>query len=269
MRFGSNFGRAMPAPTSTSVPAALELRERRLLAAAVARALERDVERLVDEVVRHRRGRRAPRASTDAGAELLAERAAALLRLAHDDVVDAERLERRDRQEPDRAAAGDEPAGAGPGAAGLGDAVQRDRERLGERRVLEREVVGHAQRLGGADRLVAGERALPVAVVGADPAPLDAQRRAGPRGSTRTCRTWATGPPTTRSPTAQPVTPGADRGDRARVLVALDHARPAAPLEEEVQVGAADPAVAHLEQQLARARARAWAGPRPRRPAAP
>ena len=45
---------------------------------------------------------------------------------------------------------------------------------------------------------------------------------------------------------------GAERGDRARELVALDHAGAAAPLDEEVQVGAADPAVADLEQQLAR-----------------
>ena len=134
MRFGSNFGRAMPAPTSTSVPAALELRERRLLRAAVARALERDVEGLVDEVVRHCGRRRAPRASTVRAPSFSHSARRFSLRLAHDDVVDAERLQRGDRQEADRAAAGDEPARAGPGAAALGDAVQRDRERLGRAR---------------------------------------------------------------------------------------------------------------------------------------
>ena len=36
--------------------------------------------------------------------------------------------------------------------------------------------------------------------------------------------------------------------------MALDHAGAAAPLDEEVEVGAADPAVADLEEQLARAR---------------
>ena len=138
MRFGSNFGRAMPAPTSTSVPARLSCASAASIAAAVARALERDVERLVDEVVRHRR-----RCSSSSGVDRRARRASRrarggfVVRLAHDDVVDAERLQRGDRQEADRAAAGDEPARAGPGAAGLGDAVQRDRERLGERGVLE------------------------------------------------------------------------------------------------------------------------------------
>ena len=45
-------------------------------------------------------------------------------------------LQRGDREEPDRPAAGDEPARARAGAAAAGDAVQRDRERLGQRGVL-------------------------------------------------------------------------------------------------------------------------------------
>ena len=185
-----------------------------------------------------------------ARAELLAERAAGFLRLAHHDVVDAERLERRDRQEPDRAAAGDEPARAGPGTAALGDAVQRDRERLDQRRVLEREVIGNPERVGGRDGLVAGKRALPVAVVGADPAPARAER--DPPGEAvlalAALGRLAGNDPVADLPAGHPV---ADRGDRPRELVALDHARAPAPLDEEVQVGAADPAVADLEQELA------------------
>src|SRR2546421_602745 len=84
-------------------------------AVTVARALERDIERLVDEIVRPA-GRHELRGLDCARTELLAQRAARRLRLAHHDVVDSERLERRDRQEADRAAAGDKPARAGPGA---------------------------------------------------------------------------------------------------------------------------------------------------------
>ena len=81
----------MPAPTSTSVPARLSCASAASIAAAVARALERDVERLVDEVVRHRGnvqlvGRRPTRAPSCSQSS-----PAALVRLAHDDVVDAER----------------------------------------------------------------------------------------------------------------------------------------------------------------------------------
>ena len=63
------------------------------------------------------------------------------------------------------------------------------------------------------------------------------------------------GPPTTRSPTVQPVT------SAPTAATVPENSWPSitpvapAPLEEEVQVGAADPAVAHLEQELARARA--------------
>ena len=120
MRFGSNFGPRHARADEHERAAALELRERRLLRAAVARALERDVERLVDDVVRHRRAVTSSVGIDGARAELLAQRAPARLRLAHDDVVDAERLQRRDREEADRAAAGHEPARARPRAAGRG-----------------------------------------------------------------------------------------------------------------------------------------------------
>ena len=128
--------RWIPAPTSTSVPAALAAARARLPSPAVARALEHDVERLVDDVVRHRRQLRARPGATVRAPELLAQRAAAFVRLAHDDVVDAQRLQRGDRQEADRTAAGDEPARARPGTAAARDAVQRDRQRLGQRGVL-------------------------------------------------------------------------------------------------------------------------------------
>ena len=59
-------------------------------------------------------------------------------------------------------------------------------------------------------------------------------------------------------------TPGLEAAHRVRRLdrldvddlVALDHAGATAPFQEEMQVGAADPAMAHLEQQLAGTRLR-------------
>ena len=125
-----------------------------------------------------------------------------------------------------------------------------------ERGVLEREVVGHAQRVGRADRSCS-RRTRPASRSSSAPT-----RPRSTQSDGRPARQYSHSPHlgdwarrSTRSPTVQPVTPSADGGDRARELVALDHARAAAPLHEEVQVGAADPAVADLEQQLARARA--------------
>ena len=89
---------------------ALQLRERRLLGAAVARALERDVERLVDDVVRPSAASTSSSGATVRAPSFSHSAAARSLRLADDDVVDAERLERGDLQEPDRTAAGHEPA---------------------------------------------------------------------------------------------------------------------------------------------------------------
>ena len=246
------------------MPGALQLRERGLHRLAVARALERDVERLVDEVVRHRRASRARRAATVRAPSCLAQRAARLVRLAHDDVVDAQRRERGDGQEADRAAAGDEPARARPGArrarvmpcsataSGSASAACFERQAVGDAQQLRRPGSSCSARTRPASR---PRRCRP-----------GRARRtatAGARGSTRTRRTSAIGPPTTRSPTAQPVTAVADRDDRAAVLVALDRALVPAPLEEEVEVGAADPAVADLEQHLVRAGCRDGVDPRP------
>ena len=62
MRLGSIFGPLDTRADEHQRTAALQLREPGFHGVAVARALEHDVERLVDEVVRHRRHRRVPRA---------------------------------------------------------------------------------------------------------------------------------------------------------------------------------------------------------------
>ena len=175
IRFGSNLGRAMPAPTSTSVPARLSCAS----AASWPRPLPEHSSATSNGSSTRSWGHRGVSSSSGSTtrAPSFSQRARRRwLGLAHDDVVDAERLERRDREEPDRPAAGHEPAGAGAGAAALRDAVERDRERLDQRRVLQGEVIRHPERLGRVDRLVTGERALRFALVGADPAPPRAQR---------------------------------------------------------------------------------------------
>ena len=122
---------------------------------------------------------------------------------------------------------------------------------------LSERLSGTRQRLGRADRSCSAANApCQLAVVGADPA--RARRTATPGRA----RQYSHSPHLGDCPRTDPVADRparhvrAERGDRARELVALDHAGAAAPLDEEVQVGAADPAVADLEQQLARARAR-------------
>ena len=61
------------------------------------------------------------------------------------------------------------------------------------------------------------------------------------------------GPPTTASPGAHSVDVVADRDHTGAELVALDRlARPAPTFEHEVEVAAADAAVAHFEQHVVR-----------------
>ncbi len=204
MRFGSNLGRAMPAPTSTSVPPRFSCAS----ADSCARPLPEHSSATSNgssTVSNGIAGCHEIGGVDHARAELLAERAPALLGLAHDDVVDAERLEGRDREEADRAAAGDEPAGPGPGAAALGDAVQRDREGFGERGVLEREVVGNVERLRRPARSCSAAKAP-------CQASLPATELRSMQSEVRLARQYShlphlgEGPPIARSPIAQPVT---------------------------------------------------------------
>ena len=173
--------------------------------ATVARALERDVERLVDESCGHG-GVTSSSGSTTRAPSFSHSARRRSLRLAHDDVVDAERLQRGDRQEADRPAAGDEPARARPRAAACVMPCSATASGSVSAACLSERPSGTRSDLGGGDHLVAGERALPVAVVAADRGPARCRATAVRRGSTRTCRTAGSGPPTTRSPTAQPVT---------------------------------------------------------------
>ena len=150
----------------------------------------------------------------------------------------------------DRSAAGDEHplARLHRGAA---DAVQRDRERLGERGVAQRQAVGQAQELALRDLDVVGERALEVAAL-ADRVAAGAEARA--TGAAVLALAAAHRRPADDGVADLPVGHrGADRDDRARVLVAVDRVRPAPALEHEVDVRAADPAVADLEEDVVRA----------------
>ena len=104
------------------------------------RALEHGVERIVDEVERHRRltqlvGR------DDDGTQPLRERPPARVRLAGDDVGDTAGAGGGDRQRADGPAPGHEDALSGADAA-AGQTVERDRERLGQRSGAHR----HARR---------------------------------------------------------------------------------------------------------------------------
>ena len=226
MRFGSNFGRAMPAPTSTSVPRALELRERRLHARG----------RCPSTRARRRTARRRGRAASpgvdellgldDAGAELLAERrggspCGSLTTMSSTPSAFSAATERKpigpppvtSQRVPGRAP----PACVMPCSATASGSVSAA--------CLSERSSGTRSASAARDRLVAGERALPVAVVGADPAPLDAERRAAGEAVLALAALGRLARRSTRSPTAQPVDAGADRGDRARELVALDHVR--------------------------------------------
>ena len=204
MRLLSNFGRADARADEYERARALELRERGLHRVVVPRTLERDVERCFDHVVRHHRHRQLV-GMHSTRTEPFAQRAPRFMGLAHDDVVDTLGLQRRDRQEADRPTASDEPARPWSGASATRDAVQHDGHRLRERGVLRCEVVGDPQQLARGDRLVARERALPFALVSSTrPRSVHSEGRCARQYSQRPH--LAPGPPTTRSPTAQPST---------------------------------------------------------------
>ena len=162
----------------------------------------------------------------------------------------AARDERGDRERSDRARSDDEGAIA-VDQSRPGDAVQRHRQRLGQRRIAHRDAVGQGDqralveedvRREGALVLVVGDVAAAVLALGrsaleAAPAPTALRRRS-------TDHLVADVPgPDIRS----------NRGDRAGPLVAAHVAGLAPPLHHHVEVGAADPAVAHRGEHLARA----------------
>ena len=179
--------------------------------------------------------------------------------------VDAARAQHGGRQQADRAAAGDEHAvarGRRPTrftvwiaiAVGSVSAAARVESASGTRSSARR---GHD--------LVAAERAA-----------VKSRRSGGsrrrhtderPRRHARHSPQPGVGFCTTRAPTSQPRDAGAERGDRARPLVAEDAAGARVALEHEVQVGAADAAVRHLDEHLVggQRRARRARAPRSRR----
>ena len=111
--------------------------------------------------------------------------------------------------------------------------------------------VGQAQQrpLVGDD--VAGEGAVVVDVLGHRVGPVLALRRLALAGTACTGRSAVTARPPRRRPPTSRSTPVAHGGHHAAPLVALDHAGLAPALEDDVDVGPADAAVAHLDQHLA------------------
>ncbi len=170
--------------------------------------------------------------------------------LGHGDVGHAAGAQDSDRQQTDGPGTGHQHAVVRSDAREI-DRVQRDRSRLGERGGAGVEFVGHEEQAVRSDDLVAAERtAGEVEEVGrlasqahrrptALARPAFTAARCGVRDNTR-----ANGP-------FAGIDVGADRRDRPRPFVAEDRAGPRVALEDEVQIGAADAAVRHLDEHLA------------------
>ncbi len=122
---------------------ALQLTEGRLHGGPVARALERDVEGLVDDVAR------GPRCDElvgldGHGPEPLGERTPARVRLTDHDLRDAAGERGGDAERPDRPATGDEHPLTLPNTPAR-QPVERDCERLGERGFAHPDAIGDPQ----------------------------------------------------------------------------------------------------------------------------
>jgi hypothetical protein len=128
--------------------------------------------------------------------------------------------------------------------------VQCDRERLGQRGLAQREPVGDGNDAVLVQDRVLRERAVVVRVLARRAAP-GAQRRAPGHAvlARAAAQPGAADDLVTDLPAGHGVT---DRGDPARVLVALDRAGLTPSLDHEVQVAAADAAVADREQHVVR-----------------
>ena len=197
--------RIEPGAHNDQGPGVVQLPERSLGCAGVARALEGDSERLrhrqghgwlLERVGRHHPGR------PDVECLLPTHRRW----LAHRDVGDPLGAQHRDDQEPDRSGTGDEHPILRVDV-GQAERVQRDGRRLGQRGRPGRQGVGNPDEAVGGHRLVLAERS-PVARRSppwrAAGTPTD-----GPAGRAGTCRT-----PRPRSP--PPGHPGTSRSRSAR-----------------------------------------------------
>ena len=169
------------------------------------------------------------------------------MRLAHDDVGDAAGARRSDRERTNRARARDEDALPRFDVA-LGEAVQRDGQRLGERRGSQRHARRHAPQRLVRDQCVLGEG--PVGVH-AHPRRVPTRAEGGAAGEAVLAGAAARARPADDVVANLPLGDGvAHRDDAPRVLVTLDGAGAAPPLQDKVDVAAADPAVAHLEEHV-------------------
>ena len=248
----SKVGWSMPAPTMTRMPP----RATWLKPASMAARCPEHSSTTCDGPGRHALGLpggedlEVGRVDDRGHTELGRQPAASLVRLDHRDVVDTHGPQRGHAQRADRAGAEDHDAVARRDAR-PGDAVQGHRQRLGQRGVAGREALGQAQDAGGAAQDVLGEGA--VGVLARSCCCGSRTATACPPGSAGRCRTWATGPPTTSSPTDQSGDVVAHGGDRPAPLVAGDRARREAPaVAQLVDVGPADAARVHAHDDLVR-----------------
>ena len=269
MRFGSNRGRSMPAPTSTSVPRRTSWARPASIAVGLAGALEHDVDGVVDDAAglgdgRHVERRRA--GSTRVGADVGGERLAALGGLDARDVVDAQRARgRRSISAPMGPAPRTSTAVAGLDAA-LRDPVERDRQRLGQRGRARVEAVGHREQLVGRGDACSAANAPCSRPMPGVSAGLAQRRPAGDAHAARAAAQRRVRRRRCRRPPRVDVV--ADRGDHAGPLVAGQLPGCAPALEHHVQVAAADAAAARPRRARRRRRARAPEPP-PRRPPRP
>ena len=234
-------------------PRVVELVERGLGRARVTRALERDGERRRRPAVPSARGgarrgrRRAPRRPRARA------RGGARRRLRHRDVVHAARA-----QAPRSSAVrpGPPPVTSTRSAgshAGEVDGVDRDRGRLGQRGGAGRRASsGMRSRRSAGDGHVAAEGAAEGEEVGRL-APETHRRTAAPARPARR-RSPESGSATTRAPGSHPATPAPVATTVPAHSWPSTEPGPGVLLEHEVQVGAADPAVRHLDEHVTRPR---------------
>ena len=254
MRLMSNFGWSMPAPTMTNMPPRASWQNPASMAARCPEH-SRTTWTARDDM---RSGSQGGNTSRSSGSTMeVTPRSAAnwrrpFVRLHHRDVRDPHGVQRGHAQRADRAGAEDHHAVAGRHAR-AGDAVQRHRERLGQRGMAGGQALREAQDAAGPAEDVLGEGAVrllgghAVAVLALGRFALQAATAgAAPRAGTAHDEL-------ADRPVRDVV---ADGGDGAAPFVAGHGARrEAPPVAQLMDVGPADAARVHADDELVRPRA--------------